>query len=131
MTSSADIELRLERIRFRVVNGDHGSAEPWQGARVVIASEMPPREEPGFYPEPLIVRTDFPGELSWLFFELKEAFNDWVDWENKFYFYGTLGETAILYSDRLDGQEKVTELLLCVLDRADELLLESASDEAR
>jgi len=131
MTSRGDIELRLERLRTKVVNGDHGNADTWQGARVVITSEMPPEEEPGFYPDPLIVRTDFPGELSWLFLELMAAFDDWIDYENKFYFYGTLGESAILFCDRLDAQENVTELLVCVLDRADELVVEGASDEAR
>lgn len=121
MTTPQQIQQNLSILRTRILRGEIGTAPHWQGADVVILGELPGESEPGFYPDPLFVRTDFPDQLSWLFYELKAAFVETVDFDNKFYFYGTLAETAILYCDRLGKREDVTELLLDVLSWADRL----------
>jgi hypothetical protein len=121
MTTPQQIQQNLSILRTRILRGEIGTAPHWQGADVVILGELPGESEPGFYPDPLFVRTDFPDQLSWLFYELKAAFVETVDFDNKFYFYGTLAETAILYCDRLGKREDVTELLLEVLSWADRL----------
>jgi hypothetical protein len=103
------------------MRGEIGKTILWQGADVVILAELPGESEPGFYPDPLFVRSDFAEELSWLFYELKAAFDDQIDFENKFYFYGTLAETAILYCDRLGEKEVLVDLLTTVLSWAEQL----------
>jgi hypothetical protein len=88
---------------------------------VVVVAELPPKEEPGFYPDPLFVRTTFPRELSWLLIELRDIFADWIYFGNKFFFYGRLGEAAILYGDQAGIEEDLSALLLSVIDEADRL----------
>ena len=86
-----------------------------------MVGELPPESEPGFYPDPLFVRTGFPRQLSWLLLALRDLFGDWIDFENKFFFYGKLAEVAIVYSDQVDVEEQVEPLLESVLDEAGRL----------
>jgi len=118
---------RLEIIRATIIAGGAGTTEHWQGADVKIVAQMPEEHEPGFYPDPLFVRTSFPGELSWLFYALRDTFGDLIDFGSKFYFYGHLAEAAILYSDQLDVTEDLVDLLLVVLDEAQRMAPELTS----
>ena len=121
MTTNRQVQKNLADLRSRIIRGEIGKTILWQGADVVILAELPGESEPGFYPDPLFVRSDFAEELSWLFYELKAAFDDQIDFENKFYFYGTLAETAILYCDRLGEKEVLVDLLTTVLSWAEQL----------
>ncbi len=71
--------------------------QEWAGADVCIVSKIPPKTEDGFYPDPRYVVTEYPLELSWMFFTLKDAFyaEDLLDGCSKIEFFGRLANAAI------------------------------------
>ena len=60
MVTLPALTVHLETIRATIIAGGAGTTEYWQGADVKIVAEMPEEQEPGFYPDPLFVRTNFP-----------------------------------------------------------------------
>ena len=54
-------------------------------------------EQGGFYPDPLYVETEYPLEVSWMFFQLKDAFyaENLLDGCSKVEFFGRLANAAI------------------------------------
>ena len=71
--------------------------QEWAGADVCIVRSEPTKNENGFYPEPRYVETNYPLELSWMFFKLKDAFyaEDLLDGCSKIEFFGRLANAAI------------------------------------
>lgn len=91
----------------------------WGGADVVITSKEPVTKDSGFYPEPRYVVTPFSSELSWLFYQLRDAFAGLIDSVTKIEFYGRLANAAIRYQQYLeDKPEDVQDLLSAVLHEA-------------
>lgn len=68
-------------------------AEPWAGADIVVCSEEPADNPQG----DTFVVTNYTGELSWLIDEIKQACSDFLDFRNKFAFYGRLADAANRY----------------------------------
>ncbi len=95
--------------------------DEWGGADVIICEK--PREissEPSFYGEPRTVVTTYSRYLTWLFYQLRDAFYEQhlLDHMTKIEFFGRLANAALRYQSRCGGPEVRTELLLAVLHEA-------------
>lgn len=99
------------------------SKNEWGGADVVITN-VPPKtpSDQSFYPDPRRVITPNSKYLSWLFFELKDAFRELIDGTTKIEFYGRLANTAQRYQKRCNTVEVRRDLLLAVLHEANAIL---------
>lgn len=67
--------------------------QPWAGADVVICHERPTGNPRG----DTFVVTPYAGELSWLVDEIKQVCGEFLDFRNKFAFYGRLADAANHY----------------------------------
>lgn len=114
----------------------HPGQEPlpeWRGADVVVTSDLLYEPDPEDFMEGhnLRVRTVHALPLTWLFMELWDAFDGWLDFSNKYGFYGTLGQTAIgKVSSSLPESPDHRALLKAVLARAFEFLAVLRENEA-
>ena len=88
------------------------------GADISIVSKTPNINN-DFYGSPLFTITKYSKELSWLIYQLKDVFNDELDYMNKYPFYGRLAERANK-SIELNG-ENLNKILTDVLDEAEEI----------
>lgn len=108
----------------RVELGDIGKASPWQGADVVISKKAPSPSVSNFYPDPRFVETEYVGELSWLFEQLREVFwnsDSYGEWKEEF--FGRLGNTATKFQSVCpDGS--VRALLTAVIEEASAMVEE-------
>lgn len=66
---------------------------PWAGADIIVCAVAPAGGDDG----KTHVVTPFTGELSWLIDYLQQVFSDFIDFSNKFAFYGRLADAAIRY----------------------------------
>jgi hypothetical protein len=120
----------LVELEKRIKCGDYPhSNEEWGGADIVISSNNPPKSEPSFYPDPRYVVTRFSHELSWLFESLRDTF-PYINYINKYDFYGRLADTAERYQKQLGfkTEENEHDLLMAVLHDAISILNEMEED---
>ena len=74
---------------------DQQSHPEWSGADTRITSDFV-FEPTGWHDgHELFVRTIHARPLTWLFLELRDVFNPWLDASNKYGFYGSLAKTAL------------------------------------
>ncbi len=66
----------------------------WTGADVKVTSDFAWEPENFIASHDLLVRTRHAFPLSWLFFEIRDAFSSWLDASNKYGFYGSLAQAA-------------------------------------
>lgn len=125
------VQSTLKRIAHKVAEASYPTnKQEWGGADVVITSKRPLTEGGRFYPDPRYVVTPFYKELSWLFYQLRDAFADLLDSVNKIEFYGRLANAAIRYQQYLeDKPENVQYLLSAVLHEAFAILEEMDEGE--
>jgi hypothetical protein len=111
---------RLNELAEQLAGGSSPEApDEWGGADVVICAKPPKTpSEPGFFPEPRTVVTPHSRYLTWLFYQLRDAFYDILDHMTKIEFYGRLANAAMRYQSRCGGPEVRKELLLAVLHEA-------------
>jgi hypothetical protein len=64
--------------------------QPWAGADIVICSDEPMDNSRG----DTFVATPYTGELSWLIEEIKQVCGDFLDFRNKYAFYGRLADAT-------------------------------------
>ncbi len=109
-----------------IVEQDAPEAKPeeWAGADVVITSEPPQIEPGGFYPNPRFVVTPHAAQLSWLFFQLRDAFRSLYDGNSKIELFGRLANAALRYQVKSQGLEDQRELCFAVLHEAYAILEE-------
>lgn len=69
----------------------------WSGADVDITSNFARMEDQGLDGHDLIVRTAHAKVLTWLFFELRDAFSAALDSSNKYAFYEELAVAALTH----------------------------------
>ena len=74
------------------------SMPEWSGADTVVTSDF--MYESGGFKTDLIVRTRHARILTWLIFEIRDAFSEFLDATNKYDFYGSLGEAALKHLAR-------------------------------
>lgn len=87
--------------------------EMWGGAGLRIAEKRPDDEQGD-----IIVVTRHAAKLSALIRDIRDAAGDWLDYYNKYEFYGKIGEAANEYLKHGDDEK---ELLLAVAEKAAEL----------
>lgn len=93
--STTNLVQAIDGLSDRVRSGQIGSMRDWGGAGVAITSEPPPPRSPdSFYPDPRFVVTPASGKLSWLFTQLRDVFAPFLDYQNKYEFYGRLANSA-------------------------------------
>ncbi len=92
------------------------------GADISIVSKLPTQKD-RFYGDPQYVVTKFSKEISWLIFQLKEIFNDDLDYMNKYPFYGRLAESA--NKSISSNNENLRKILLDIIDEAEKMSNES------
>ena len=74
-TETTTVKETLKLLADIIASGNIPKAnQEWAGADVCIVRSVPTKTENGFYPEPRYVETNYPLELSWMFFKLKDAF---------------------------------------------------------
>ena len=116
------MRARLNELAKQLAAGSSPEApNEWGGADVIICEK--PREmpsEPGFYAEPRTVVTTYSCYLTWLFYQLRDAFYEkhLLDHMTKIEFFGRLANAALRYQSRCSGAEVRNELLLAVLHEA-------------
>ena len=108
MTQIRDIKARLKDGTWKP-----RGREMWGGAGLRIAEKRPDDEHGD-----IIVVTRHAAKLSALVRDIRDAAGDWLDYANKYEFYGRIGEAANEYLKRGDDEK---ELLLAVAAAAAEL----------
>ena len=113
-------------IKLGKFKNDIKTIKEWGGADVIISKHKTPELKKWVDNESLIIDLECndlvsPGnrlvisqyakELSWLFYELKSIFSDYIDFSNKYQFYGTLAQSAIDFI--LNHKKYNPEELLC------------------
>ena len=106
----------------------------WGGAGVIIAQKMTPNLERFINEQPsMVINVDFEApdfvddirrivltpysyELSWLFYELKNIFKDYIDFRSKFQFYGLLAQSANDFINKHNEEYDSKSLLSYVLE---------------
>ena len=109
---------QLKKISSDIASGNIRVSEPWQGADVEIRNNLPKVLTDSFYPAPRFVITEHVGQLSWLFENLRDAFNNlegYGFWKEEF--FGRLGNAATRYLSR-QPNAKVEKILLAVMHEA-------------
>jgi len=107
------VKATLKQLAETIASRDIPKADlPWAGADVCIVDNIPPKTEDGFYPDPRYVVTEYPLEVSWMFFALKNAFydEDLLDGCSKIEFFGRLANAAIR---AIEGKPKISCPDLC------------------
>ena len=89
----------------------------WQGGDVIITSDFEARSH-GFLGHDLVVRTRHAVSLTWLFFQLRDAFGDELDARNKYRFYGDLASAALAQISQSPTESDDARPLMKVVLRA-------------
>ena len=92
----------------------------WRGADIRITSDFERDfSEPGHFDHDLTVRTRHAGPVTWFIFQMRDLFDGWLDWGNKYGFYELLAQAAL---EHLAGNQPEPEdakpLLRAMLTRA-------------
>jgi hypothetical protein len=67
----------------------------WRGAKVLVTADFAYESQKfGFE---LVVRTRHAKSLSWLIFELRDVFSECLDAQNKYGFYESLAQSALVH----------------------------------
>lgn len=91
----------------------------WSGADVLITSKAGESVGNGdFYPQLRTVVTPFSCEVSWLFNNLRDAFDGLIDGTSKIEFYGRLANAAREYQQSVNGDGNAQDMLRAVLYEA-------------
>jgi hypothetical protein len=101
----------------------------WRGADVRIKSDFEKDFcEPGYFDHDLTVRTRHAGPATWFIFQMRDLFDGWLDYGNKYGFYELLAQAALEYlAVDQPEPEDAKPLLRAMLTRAF-LMLEVAKE---
>lgn len=116
------INILRQTITTKDITQEASKSNLFGGADISIVPKLPIQKNK-FYGDPLYVVTKYSKELSWLIYQLKDVFNDDLDYMNKYPFYGRLAERAN-ESIRINS-ENLNKLLLDVLDEAEKMSKEN------
>jgi hypothetical protein len=130
-------EKLLLEIEKHIVNGDVSNlskdTEEWGGADVVIHCVMDENDRRWIQNQPMVISmqllepkrrlvvTKYAKELSWLFYQMKNAAVNKIDYISKYDFYGILAQTAINFIE-LNKEFELKDLLLAVFYSGKEYL---------
>lgn len=112
-----NIRERLNELAVIIESGNIPKwEEEWGGAGTIVAKELDPLYDAGRYND-IIVYTEHSLELSWLFYQLKDAFADEIDFGNKYEFYGNLADAGVEYNKTTE-EKTLQGICKAVLDCA-------------
>jgi hypothetical protein len=121
-----EIQSRVAGLADRVRSGELGRTEPWRGADVVVTPEYIPIEPNGFYPDDDQLITEHVAEVSWAFYELRDAFSSFLTSESKYWFFGTLRQAGMLGIEvQRPSSSEDARITVEFMVRAAEAMLES------
>ena len=68
----------------------------WRGADIRITSDFKTDfNEANYFDHDLTVRTRHAGPATWFVFQMRDLFDGWLDWGNKYGFYELLAQAAL------------------------------------
>ena len=68
----------------------------WRGADIRITSDFKTEfNEANYFDHDLTVRTRHAGSATWFIFQMRDLFDGWLDWGNKYGFYELLAQAAL------------------------------------
>jgi hypothetical protein len=101
----------------------------WRGADIRITSDFKTDfNEPNYFDHDLTVRTRHAGPATWFIFQMRDLFDGWLDYGNKYGFYELLAQAALEHlAANQPEPEDAKPLLRAMLTRAF-LMLEVAKE---
>ena len=101
----------------------------WRGADIRITSDFKTNfNDPNYFDHDLTVRTRHAGPATWFVFQMRDLFDGWLDWGNKYGFYELLAQAALEHlAPNQPESEDAKPLLRAMLTRAF-LMLEVAKE---
>jgi len=86
----------MQQLKDRILDNRCGCAEIWRGAEVIVTVDPIPGHNDSFPNDIVVVTGSKPLaiKLSWLLACLRDILESYIDFGNKYYFYGTLARTA-------------------------------------
>ena len=87
----------------------------WQGADVQITSDFEKTPQDWSSEHDLWVRTLHATHLTWLFFELKHVFSEYLSYRNKYGFYEALGQSALKYLSTNQPEPECPSIESCLI----------------
>jgi hypothetical protein len=101
----------------------------WRGADIRITSDFKTDfNEPNYFDHDLTVRTRHAGPATWFVFQMRDLFDGWLDYGNKYGFYELLAQAALEHlAVNQPEPEDAKPLLRAMLTRAF-LMLEVAKE---
>jgi hypothetical protein len=101
----------------------------WRGADIRITSDFKTDfNEANYFDHDLTVRTRHAGPATWFVFQMRDLFDGWLDWGNKYGFYELLAQAALEHlAANQPEAEDAKPLLRAMLTRAF-LMLEVAKE---
>ncbi len=101
----------------------------WRGADIRITSDFKTDfNDPNYFDHDLTVRTRHAGSATWFVFQMRDHFDGWLDYGNKYGFYELLAQAALEHlAENQPEPEDAKPLLRAMLTRAF-LMLEVAKE---
>ena len=101
----------------------------WRGADILITSDFKTDfNDPNYFDHDLTVRTRHAGPATWFVFQMRDLFDGWLDYGNKYGFYELLAQAALEHlAANQPEPEDAKPLLRAMLTRAF-LMLEVAKE---
>jgi len=92
----------------------------WRGADIRITSDFKTDfNDPNYFDHDLTVRTRHAGPATWFVFQMRDLFDGWLDYGNKYGFYELLGQAVLEHlAANQPEPEDAKPLLRAMLTRA-------------
>jgi hypothetical protein len=104
------MQHKLETLKTKINSGQFPNDYPHFGGANLIITDDPDRRG---YPQDVVICSEHASALSWLVFELKNIYNEEIDYMNKYEFYPYIGQ---LINKTLKRQEHLFETMLQVVE---------------
>lgn len=129
---------KLETIKLGISNKEYtgfrgyNDTDGWGGGGLLVTTEKPQAQSPGFYPDPRTIVTPHAHEVGWLVTKLWDLFaeNNLVDHCSKIEFFGRLEVAAQRYLNAVVSKsEIVSGILYAIFGEARQILYEMQQGE--
>lgn len=134
MSNKKSIAEKLSEIEMKINNNDYSSElktiRAFGGADVIISDKLTPENKRWIEEQPVVISsqktapvkrlviTPYYIELSWLFYQLRDIFNENIDFISKYDFYGILAQNAINFIENNENGYDCKSLLISVLNES-------------
>ena len=101
----------------------------WRGADIRITSDFEKNyQEAGYFDHDLTVRTRHAGPATWFVFQMRDLFDGWLDYGNKYGFYELLAQAALEHQAANQPESEDAKPLLRAMLTHAFLMLEVAKE---